>query len=296
MSVTVPLDTLLHKRLEQFTRMLHALEAGDLRAIHRTRVASRRLRAVLPILEMDAPAVRKMNRRLRRVTNRLGRVRDLDVLSRLVDELHDSGHHDVRALRQVADSIADDRSRAHRRMIEDVPPDELRRIASKLDKMAEGQADRPAARQLRLAIEVHVARCASVLARAVEDAGALYLTDRLHNVRIAVKKLRYAMELAAEAAGHKSTADLRMLKRVQSLLGRLHDLQVLVERIRQAQTMPGRVDVAIWRELDAITTDLEDACRRLHARFVKDRAAIITLCERVGPKPRRAALRRAEAS
>src|SRR5262249_15325712 len=148
----------------------------------------RRLRAVLPLLEMEEPAARKMDRRLRRVTNRLGQVRELDVLSLLLDELHESGHHDVRALRHVRASIANDRSRAHRRMVEDVPPGELRRIATKLDKVADrgkGQAARP----LRLALEVHVARCASALAQALEEAGALYLTDRVHSVRIGVKKL-----------------------------------------------------------------------------------------------------------
>ena len=44
-------------------------------------------------------------------------------------------------------------------------------------------------------------RAQSRLARGDRDAGAVYLPERLHAVRIAMKKLRYAMELAAEAAG-----------------------------------------------------------------------------------------------
>ena len=45
---------LLHKRLERFTRMLQALGEGDVRALHRARVASRRLREMLPVLQLDA--------------------------------------------------------------------------------------------------------------------------------------------------------------------------------------------------------------------------------------------------
>ena len=39
------------------------------------------------------------------------------------------------------------------------------------------------------------------LARRQAEAGAAYLPDRLHSVRIAARKLRYALEVSAEAAG-----------------------------------------------------------------------------------------------
>src|SRR5207248_1929483 len=68
---------LLHKRLERFTRSLHGVDKGEIRAIHRTRVASRRLREVLPVLELDADVSAKLVRRLRRVTAQLGPVREL---------------------------------------------------------------------------------------------------------------------------------------------------------------------------------------------------------------------------
>src|SRR5438105_13417421 len=66
-----PRYDLLRKRLEVFTRVLHGVERGDVRALHRTRVASRRLREVLPILQVDADTTRKLVRRLRRGTDRL---------------------------------------------------------------------------------------------------------------------------------------------------------------------------------------------------------------------------------
>src|SRR6478609_8405375 len=79
-----PRDVLLRKRLEQFTRMLQGLEKGDSSALHRTRVATRRLRELLPVLQLDPEAAHKLIRRLRKVTQRLGSVRELDVLMQIV--------------------------------------------------------------------------------------------------------------------------------------------------------------------------------------------------------------------
>src|SRR5438045_809149 len=78
---------LLHKRLEQFTQMLHALGEGDVRALHRTRVASRRLREILPVLQLKPQLADRLGRRLKKVTAQLGEVRELDVLSTLIHEL-----------------------------------------------------------------------------------------------------------------------------------------------------------------------------------------------------------------
>ena len=43
------------------------------------------------------------------------------------------------------------------------------------------------------------ARAPRVSSAAMTDAGAMYLPERLHAVRIAVKKLRYALELVERA-------------------------------------------------------------------------------------------------
>jgi CHAD domain-containing protein len=54
-------------------------------------------------------------------------------------------------------------------------------------------------------------------------------------VRIALKKLRYATELATEIVGGKVTHDLKILRRAQDTLGRQHDLQMLIEGAREVQ-------------------------------------------------------------
>src|ERR1700674_3141365 len=93
-------NDLLRSQLDRFTRTLDGVEAGEIGAVHRVRVASRRLRELLPILGIEQAGVRRLGRRLRKVTRRLGGVRDLDVLPVLVDELRESGRLPARALRR----------------------------------------------------------------------------------------------------------------------------------------------------------------------------------------------------
>jgi CHAD domain-containing protein len=106
------------------------------------------------------------------------------------------------------------------------------------------------------------------------------LPERLHTVRIAVKKLRYAVELSVEAAGERGNLDVRLLKRGQDLLGRVHDVQMLIDQVRQTQASLAPPSITIWRELDTLVASLEDDCRRLHGRYMRLRDALAAAAER----------------
>jgi CHAD domain-containing protein len=285
---------LLTKRLKQFTRLLHALGEGDVRALHRTRVASRRLREILPVLQLKAEVADRLGRRLKKVTGRLGEVRELDVLAELTAELQKSGEHDPQALRRVASVISAERLGARDRFGAKLPTNELQRIARKLEKIGADVRDRKPSRGWQWAVDARVSRRAETLTTALDAAGSMYLPGRLHHVRIAVKKLRYAVEVAGETAGLKASSDLRTLKRQQDILGRLHDVQVLIERIRQMQEALAQPDATMWRKIDALLASLENDCRRLHARFMHQRSSIRAICDRVrraagaAPQARRA--------
>src|SRR5450432_1890131 len=99
---------LLRKRVDRFTSVLHAVEQGEVRALHRARVASRRLREQIPMLQLESGAARKLGRRLRKVTARLGTVRELDVLLLLIDELHVSGRRGSGGLGRVGVRVSKD--------------------------------------------------------------------------------------------------------------------------------------------------------------------------------------------
>jgi hypothetical protein len=59
----------------------------------------------------------------------------------------------------------------------------------------------------------------------------------------------------------------------------MHDLQTLIERVRQAQAAVAPPNLAIWRELDMLVGALDDDCRRLHARYMRARSSLIAITE-----------------
>jgi CHAD domain-containing protein len=275
--------------------MLPGVESGEVGAVHRMRVASRRLRELLPILQLDSAAVRKMSKRLRKAARRLGTVRELDVLLTLIDELHGARPSD-KALRRIVQALRKAREEAGRRLVHKDVAGDLRRVEKKLEGLAADldHLDRGRSRGgWRWAIDARVAHRASLLKEAIREAGSMYVPDRIHGVRLAIKKLRYGLELSAEAAGLKETPELRALKRGQELLGRLRDLQVLMERVRREQAAMTPPDLAAWRELDALVTTLENNCRRLHARYVRQRTTLSSICDRLSVRAAAAAARRA---
>jgi hypothetical protein len=60
--------------------------------------------------------------------------------------------------------------------------------------------------------------------------------------------------------------------------------------VRQVQASLAPPNIAAWRELDAVTTLLENSCRRLHARYMRDRAPLEVLGDRLAARtPRHSA-------
>jgi CHAD domain-containing protein len=233
------------------------------------------------VLHLATDAGDKLNRRLRKVTRVLGPVRELDVLLHLINELVADGRHDAAVLATVKEHVDVERERWR---AEKAVPFELRRLAHKLERASaevKRGGDGAAGRAWRWALDARIARRTAALRQAIDEAGGMYLPGRLHVVRIALKKLRYAVELSSEAGRAIDAANLRALKRWQDLLGRLHDIQVLIDRVRQVQASSGSSPLATRGGFDALVGTLEADCRQLHARYVRQRPAILTLCEQL---------------
>jgi CHAD domain-containing protein len=176
-----------------------------------------------------------------------------------------------------------DRNAARKHLLRHLPVRSMQRVAHKLERiLVELSHEKPraarrapaASRAFVWALDARVANRAARLQGAMTEAGAVYLPERLHAVRIALKKLRYAMELPSRTRGGSEPPALRTLKRVQRLLGRMHDLQVLIDRVRDVQASLTPPSLAVWRELDELVLALDDMCRRLHARYVREREAL----------------------
>ena len=281
------------KRLDAFARELSPLEDGGIEALHRVRVASRRLRELLPLLDLDPDRTRKLTRSLRKVTNQLGSVRELDVLTLLIEELAEDARYCPAALKRLGATVSDARGAARERLSAKLPAAKLRRLALKLEGVStslesdNAASGRPGAKGAGRAwlgeLDARLARRAARVREAVNAAGVVYAPVRLHGVRIALKKLRYAAELAAEVRGsRRTTADIVALKAAQSLLGRLHDLEMLLVRGREAQVALSPPDFTVWRELGSLVHAVEDDCRQRHAGYVRSRERLMAIAERMG--------------
>lgn len=279
---------LLRTRLKRFTRMLPRVEAAEAHAVHRTRVGSRRLRELLPVLQLEAKTTRKLGRQLRGITRRLGDLRELDVAAGLVGELRSGALGETPATRLLAQRVETARQQVLHGFHEKPVERDLGRVKRRLTRAAEQLRDNRQRRQpdngWRWALEARIARRAGALSTALERAGTVYLPERLHAVRIALKKLRYAVELAVEAAGESTSADLRALRRAQDALGKVHDLQVLIDFVRQVQASLSPPDFVVEQGLDDVVRVLENDCRRLHARHVRERDALLEISTRLRVK------------
>jgi CHAD domain-containing protein len=141
---------------------------------------------------------------------------------------------------------------------------------------------RPLASVKRLkAIIKRSERRAITLQAAVENAGGIYLPDRLHQVRIAVKKLRYILEIARELSRSRASSRIRTLKSVQDLLGRMHDFEMLIMRIRALQGSNRAPTLKVSADLDRLVRRLEMECRQLHVRYMGVKKKLLELCDDV---------------
>jgi CHAD domain-containing protein len=270
------------------TRRLHALETDlpaalehDVEALHRSRVASRRLREALPVIGGGSDErrrhVRKTRHLVRDLTRALGGVREIDVALALLDEI-EKGHHDLSGAIGAA-RAAMERERAGRReemarRLADIKPARLTRKVSSLVDATEQVSATDSIERLRR----RIGRRADRLERTVEAAGGLYAFDRLHLVRIATKKLRYALELAQEPGGVRTLRLTQRLRQVQDLLGRLHDLEVVAGFARGVTCGASQV---LASEAEGLLALIERETRVLHADYLartRALAAVIAAC------------------
>lgn len=276
---------MLRARLRWFTRSLHRVQAGeaggDARAIDAAWVATRRVREILPVLQANPEAVRKLSARLRKLSRRLADARDLVGVLQVLDDIVSSeqrGRHAAARVRTEVQKLAE---RARADLARKKTVHEIDRMSAKLEVLRQRLRAAPSTRvrDLRWAVGARVARRAASLKDAIGAAGSVYLAERLHRVGAALTKLRFGAELSSEVASAVTAADLRSIVRLQALLGRLRQMQLLIERIRQVQSGLATPDLKVWRDLDGLVTTLETRCRALHARYVRERDVLVALCE-----------------
>jgi CHAD domain-containing protein len=277
-------EYLIRQRLAALRRALPAAKDGDAKSLHQARVATRRLRAALPLFGAGRKA-EKVARCIRRLTRLLGPARELDVSLLILEELEKNDDVPRSAIDRLRASIADQRRSLQehvRERLDEFDMQKVRKRAIAVARKGAGEKTPRDAEAVALARE-RTARRARRLADAIEHAAGLYLPDRLHYVRIAIKKLRYTLELEAVSrhGRPRNAAALRTLRNMQDLLGRMHDLEVLIARTRSIQSSPGASTLQMSADLDRLVRRLETECRQLHGHYMASRANLIALSDRL---------------
>lgn len=274
---------LLRQRLVSLLTAMPAAQEGDELSVHQARVASRRLREALPVLgaSVDEAAVNRAGRRVRRITRALGPVRELDVTLLLLAELEQKNAASTRAIARVRAAVIEERQKRRRVMLAEITPSRLEKLRKRLVEVAAPETRKQPSRTAIAEAAAQAAARARKLRAAIDRAGGIYLADRLHRVRIEAKKLRYALEIQRELTQSRSTARLNRLKHYQDLLGRVHDLEVLIERTREVQASLPPQHRRAMAELDRLIRAVEAECRHGHATYMQGRDQLIKLCDDV---------------
>ncbi len=247
------LSILLHRALEgRVDSLMSALSVNqwqeDPEGLHEVRVASRRVRAVLDLVEPGLyPGFKRQSRKLKGLTRALGRTREMDVHIAILEEMgfRVPGLSTCSGMEHALEVIERHRRRARRTMARELAPLSLKHLPQLLmvpslpDPFRQG--DLPGA----------IWDCLEPwLAGAFPEPQLLDQEDprALHALRIRVKRLRYALEVLGPGFTTAPEAQLKHLRALQTALGNHHDratLEALLTDLHRGLAARGRPVLAV---------------------------------------------------
>jgi CHAD domain-containing protein len=262
---------LILERVRKLAQHEAGTRAGeDIEALHDMRVASRRLREALESFHFCFPPkiYTRLYERVRLVTRSLGQARNADVASTYFSELLSQSQDLVEqiALQDILRRQVKRQHKARTKMQKNLNKVQPSLLLTQFEKTFDKLAQRPGRQRgprtaLRLAQNLLAQRLREVFTRRRLITGEGDI-EGMHNLRIALKKLRYTLEIFDFTAAEHAQDNLRLLKKLQTVIGDLHDCDVFAE-IVQAQ-------VSKLRKLE-FTTHLLNGYQMLEAKIAAQR-------------------------
>jgi CHAD domain-containing protein len=205
------------------------MAGGDPDSVHDLRVATRRLQEIFGFIEPSLPGrpCRRLNRRLRDIRRRFGPIRNVDVMRDLVrrfaERLPRSQARGLASLAARLQNEADALRRSGRGARGGLKVPGLKKRSVALLEDLRLPPTFSAARRGRDVLSARVRKLEEALPRSrTGDAAAL------HALRIAVKRYRYCLEILEESGACLLRPSLAAARSLQTHLGRLHDIDVLI--------------------------------------------------------------------
>jgi triphosphatase len=206
-----------------------ALDGRDPEGVHQVRVGLRRFRSALSLFRKYVPENQRdwLNQEAKWLAGQLGPVRDFDVFLTDLDNRLEKGADDGGAA--LASAVRKAHAKAKTAAASALRGARLRRFTARLETWLDGRgwyaddAEIPDVSTFaREALNKRMRKIRDVAARADE----LTVPER-HELRIAVKKLRYGLEFLSGVLPEKrAQRTSAVLKRLQDSLGHLNDLDV----------------------------------------------------------------------
>ena len=208
------------------------VSAHEVMPIHDMRVASRRLRMALKINREYLPkkARKALNRELRKITRALGRRRELDVMIAMLRAHRDETHALWKRFMDHAIGILEQRqAREARSCAEATTVLESEAFLAANASVVDGLDTRSGcvldvAREELMEAFDFTREARKWWKRNGDD-------DDLHEVRIAIKKFRYACEFHKELFGPPMAEHLARLKEAQGCLGEWNECRLLEDMV-----------------------------------------------------------------
>lgn len=234
-----------HHCLDQIMRNEAAALAGDPDGVHQMRVAIRRLRAAISAFRMMLPEKRRRwaSEELRWLADTLGDARNLDVFKSAVINPARHAIPDKRDFRLLTEAVRAKRDAAYFAVKGAIHSIRYSMLILGLARWFDGQSwmDAPPIGKLQLAIGETAPAMLDRYRRSIErrskDFADQSPSDR-HELRIALKKMRYTAELFAGLYSERPVAEFtQRLKRLQDGLGAANDVHIaetLIDEVGKA--------------------------------------------------------------
>jgi CHAD domain-containing protein len=216
------------------------LDAPD--AVHKMRVATRRLRSALTTFKpvLAGEVVRPLRGELKWLAGELGAARDAEVMRDRVSNAvrTEEGGAEHGAAVAVADQELGQAYRsAHDRVLAELDGERYHQIVTTLDDLVASppfteRAAAPAGKALPPLVARSFARVAALVKDAAAHPAGAEREELLHDARKAAKASRYAGESVDRVFGREATAFAQAMEAVQEALGEHQDSVLTRQRLR----------------------------------------------------------------
>ena len=231
------------RQVKQLSAQLDGVRrAEDVECVHQARVASRRLRAALRVFRdcFGRKQVKRWREAIRGITSGLGEARDFDVqIEFLCDVLGRMTERNCyAAVVQLMAKIQRQRERIQPEVVAAVDQFEAAGVLEEMRSVGKQMLAEAEARQVGLQSEAgyrqteqHILEGLNEVMRYEDSLDDPEDKDQHHAMRIAVKGLRYTVEIAKPVHEDRLDAPIATIKHLQMMLGELHDCDVWIDRL-----------------------------------------------------------------